>query len=263
MGKERSERVTIETASGDANESNKRDKIETFDSVQVKAGATVPKASTNTTSATTPTLKITDGETDASTDSNLDAKATSPDVSKPLKLDAQTTSRKKDDMPVSPTKVEMTDTSPAVDVKSSGDTIPSRTDVAKDKDESKSIEKVVPASNVSEEVGQNQPTKEASTSTGKGIPIANPTAPTTRTEDIETPKLDPKPDAKRRSMPKLETTNTKNDILTESARESVAKDGIQSLTDLFFGSTARAGEQDDAAVMARIKSRKQEKKDER
>lgn len=191
----------------------------------------------------------------STTESSLDAKATSPNVSNPLKIDTQTTSSKKGSVPGLPTKVEKKDTLPAVDVKSS--TIsPSRTDIAKDKDESKSIEKEVPVSNVSENVEQNQPAEATSAPAVKEIPTI------TRTEEIDMPKLDSKPDTKGGTMPKPDTSNAKNGISTESTNDSDAKDGIQALAGLFFGSKVQA-EQDDAAVMARIKSRKQAQEDER
>ena len=205
------------------------------------------------------------------TDYNLDGKTMSPNVSKPLELETQATSAKKDSVRDSATKVEMkvTDmdllklvgTSPAVDVKSFTNS-PSKTDVAKEKDEPGTMEKKVPAFSVSEEDEQNQSAKVTSSPAVIDIPIVKSTAPTPKTEEGDTPKLDPKPDTKGETITKLETSNAKSDVSAESTKGRNTKDGMQALSDLFFGSLT-AKDQDNAAVIARIKSRKQAKEDER
>jgi hypothetical protein len=205
------------------------------------------------------------------TDYNLDGKTTSPNVSKPLEQETQATSAKKDSVPDSATKVEMKVTdmdllklvgaSPAVDVKSFTNS-PSKTVVGKEKDEPGTMEKKVLAFSISEEDEQNQPTKATSSPAVLDIPIVKSTPPTPKTEEGDTPKLDPKPVMKGATITKLETSNAKIEVSAESIKGRDTKDGMQALSDLFFGSLA-AQDQDNAAVMARIKSRKQAKEDER
>jgi hypothetical protein len=204
-------------------------------------------------------------------DYNLDGKTMSPNVSKPLEVETQATSAKKDSVRDSATKVEMkvTDmdllklvgTSPAVDVKSFANS-PSKTVVAKEKDEPGTMEKKVLAFSISEEDEQNQPAKLTSSPAVIDIPIVESTPPTPKTEEGNTPKLDPKPVTKGATITKLEMSNAKSDVSAESIKGRDTNDGMQALSDLFFGSLA-AKDQDNAAVMARIKSRKQAKEDER